>query len=118
LVLVDDELFEASDDELFEESDDELFEESDDELFEESDEELLEESDEELLEESDEELLAESDDVDPAVVVFEVLSRLSFLKKPLPLNVTPTGWNTFLTASMSPESGWAISVSVSSLKDC
>jgi hypothetical protein len=97
---------------------DELFEESDDELFEESDDELFEESDDELLEESDDELLDESDDVEPAGVVVEVLPRLSFLKKPLPLNVTPTGWNTFLTSSMSPESGWAISVSVSSLKDC
>jgi hypothetical protein len=97
---------------------DELFEESVDELFEESVEELFEESDDELLEESDDELLDESDEVDPAGVVVEVLPRLSFLKKPLPLNVTPTGWNTFLTASMSPESGWATSVSVSSLKDC
>jgi hypothetical protein len=109
LVVVDaDELFEESDDELFEESDDELFE-SDDELF---------ESDDELLFESDDEPFDESEDVDPAGVVVEVLPRLSFLKNPLPLNVTPTGWNTFLTASMSPESGWATSVSVSSLNDC
>lgn len=43
--------------------------------------------------------------VEPAGVVDEVLPRLSFLKKPLPLNVTPTGWKTFFTASTSPESG-------------
>ncbi|MEJ6720475.1 hypothetical protein [Ilumatobacter sp.] len=89
-----------------------------DELFDESDDEPLDESDDELLFESDDELVDESEDVDPAGVVVEVLPRLSFLKNPLPLNVTPTGWNTFLTASMSPESGWATSVSVSSLNDC
>jgi hypothetical protein len=97
---------------------DELLDESDDELFDESDDELLDESDDELLFESDDEPFDESEDVDPAGVVVEVLPRLSFLKNPLPLNVTPTGWNTFLTASMSPESGWATSVSVSSLNDC
>ena len=80
--------------------------------------ELFDESDDELLFESDDDLVDESEDVDPAGVVVEVLPRLSFLKNPLPLNVTPTGWNTFLTASMSPESGWATSVSVSSLNDC
>ncbi|MGZ0190832.1 MAG: hypothetical protein ACKVG5_00615 [Acidimicrobiales bacterium] len=88
------------------------------ELLDESDDEPLDESDDELLFESDDELVDESEDVDPAGVVVEVLPRLSFLKNPLPLNVTPTGWNTFLTASMSPESGWATSVSVSSLNDC
>ena len=51
---------------------------------------------------------------DPAGVVVEVLPRLSFLKKPLPLKVTPTGWNTFLTATTSPESGCSYSVRVSS----
>jgi hypothetical protein len=105
-------------DELFDESDDELLDESDDELLDESDDELLDESDDELLDESDDEPFDESEDVDPAGVVVEVLPRLSFLKNPLPLNVTPTGWNTFLTASTSPESGWATSVSVSSLNDC
>jgi hypothetical protein len=111
LVVVDaDELFEESDDELFEESDDEPFEESDDEPLDEP----LDESDDELLEESDDEPFDESDDEEPAGVVVEVLPRLSFLKKPLPLNVTPTGWNTFLTASVSPDSGWGYSVSVSS----
>jgi hypothetical protein len=105
-------------DELFDESDDELFDESDDELFDESDDELFDESDDELFDESDDEPFDESDDVDPAGVVVEVVPRLSFLKKPLPLNVTPTGWNTFLTARVSPESGWTTSVSVSSLNDC
>jgi hypothetical protein len=80
--------------------------------------ELFEESDDELFDESDDEPFDESDDVDPAGVVVEVVPRLSFLKKPLPLNVTPTGWNTFLTARVSPESGWTTSVSVSSLNDC
>jgi hypothetical protein len=89
-----------------------------DELFEESDDELFDESDDELFDESDDEPFDESDDVDPAGVVVEVVPRLSFLKKPLPLNVTPTGWNTFLTARVSPESGWTTSVSVSSLNDC
>jgi|FLOH01.1.fsa_nt_gi hypothetical protein len=89
-----------------------------DELFDESDDELFDESDDELFDESDDEPFDESDDVDPAGVVVEVVPRLSFLKKPLPLNVTPTGWNTFLTARVSPESGWTTSVSVSSLNDC
>ncbi|MFT4864957.1 MAG: hypothetical protein ACI8RE_001142 [Ilumatobacter sp.] len=101
-------------DELFDESDDELLEESDDELLEESDDEPFEESDDEPLDESDDELLGESDDEEPAGVVVEVWPRLSFLKKPLPLKVTPTGWKTFLTARVSPESGWGYSVSVSS----
>ncbi len=64
--------------------------------------------------------LEESDDVsvEPGAVELDVLPRLSFLKKPLPLNVTPTGWNTFLTARTSPESGCAYSVSESSVNDC
>lgn len=44
--------------------------------------------------------------------------RLSVLKKPLPLNVTPTGWKTFFTAIVSPEAGCTYSVSVSSVNDC
>jgi hypothetical protein len=36
-------------------------------------------------------LLLEESLVEPAGVVVEVLPRLSFLKNPLPLNVTPTG---------------------------
>lgn len=46
------------------------------------------------------------------------LPRLSVLKKPDPLNVTPTGVNTFLTGIISPESGWAIEVRFSSWKPC
>ncbi|MEO1057903.1 MAG: hypothetical protein AAFY28_13410 [Actinomycetota bacterium] len=44
--------------------------------------------------------------------------RLSVLKKPEPLKVTPTGWNTFLTGMVSPVSGCAYSVNVGSLKAC
>jgi hypothetical protein len=65
----------------------------------------------------------ESDDVsdeplddDPFPPLFD--SRLSVLKKPLPLNVTPTGWNTFLTGMTRPDDGWAASVRVSSVNDC
>lgn len=46
--------------------------------------------------------------------VADFLPRLSVLKNPDPLNVTPTGVKTFLTASNSPDSGWATSVRVSS----
>ena len=53
-----------------------------------------------------------------AGVVDDFLPRLSVLKKPDPLNVTPTGVNTFLTGRTSPVSGWAISVRVSSWKPC
>jgi len=42
---------------------------------------------------------------EPDGTVDDDLPRLSFLKKPLPLNVTPTGWNTFFTAITSPDSG-------------
>ena len=52
------------------------------------------------------------------VSLADFLPRLSVLKNPLPLNVTPTGVNTFLTASTSPESGWANSVRVASVKAC
>ena len=44
--------------------------------------------------------------------------RLSVLKKPDPLNVTPTGWKTFFTGSTWPDSGWAYSVSESSVNAC
>jgi hypothetical protein len=73
------------------------------------------------VDESDVELEVEVDDesdVEPGAVEEEVLPRLSFLKKPVPLKVTPTGWNTFLTASTLPESGCAYSVSESSVNDC
>ena len=51
-------------------------------------------------------------------VVTDDLPRLSVLKKPEPLNVTPTGVKTFLTGRTSPLSGWAISVRFSSWKPC
>ena len=44
--------------------------------------------------------------------------RLSVLKNPDPLNVTPTGWKTFLTGRTSPDCGWAYSVSESSVNAC
>ena len=56
--------------------------------------------------------------VEPLADVEEVLPRLSVLKKPDPLKVTPTGVNTFFTGSTSPDSGWAYSVSVSSWNAC
>jgi hypothetical protein len=56
-------------------------------------------------------------DVEPGgVVAFD--PRLSVLKNPDPLNVTPTGWNTFFTGSTSPDSGWTYSVRVSSENAC
>jgi len=81
----------------------------DDELF---DDESLDELESDELDELELSL------VDPAGVVVEVLPRLSFLKNPLPLNVTPTGWNTFLTGIILPVCGCANSVSVSSWNDC
>jgi len=48
----------------------------------------------------------------------DFLPRLSVLKNPEPLKVTPTGVKTFLTGMTSPESGWAISVRLSSWKPC
>jgi hypothetical protein len=56
-------------------------------------------------------------DVDAALDA-DFLPRLSVLKKPEPLKVTPTGVKTFFTASSSPLSGWAISVRFSSWKPC
>jgi hypothetical protein len=53
-----------------------------------------------------------------AGVLADFLPRLSVLKKPEPLKVTPTGVNTFLTGITRPESGWAISVRFSSWKPC
>ncbi len=52
------------------------------------------------------------------VSLADFLPRLSVLKNPLPLKVTPTGVNTFLTARTSPESGWVNSVRVASVKAC
>ena len=89
------------------------------------------ESDEEVEEldepESDpDELLSPDDEpLDLAVSLDELLSavlvdlaRLSVLKKPDPLKLTPTGWNTFFTGITTPDSGCANSDSVSSLNDC
>lgn len=49
------------------------------------------------------ELLDESDELPGVVVAWD--PRLSVLKKPDPLKVTPTGWNTFLTGRTLPDSG-------------
>ena len=69
--------------------------------------------------EPDEELLVESPDVDEVDgVVADDLPRLSVLKNPEPLNVIPTGVNTFLTGRTSPLSGWASSVRFSSWNPC
>lgn len=59
--------------------------------------------------------LEESDD--PGGVV-ALDPRLSVLKKPDPLKVTPTGWNTFLTGRTFPDVGWVYSVSVASVNAC
>jgi len=56
-------------------------------------------------------------EVDPGAVVADE-ARLSVLKKPEPLKVTPTGWKTFFTGRISPDSGWAYSSSVSSVNAC
>lgn len=74
--------------------------------------------DDEPLSEPDELVVFESPAVDAGVVDACFLPRLSVLKKPEPLKVTPTGVKTFLTGSSSPESGWAISVRLSSWKPC
>jgi hypothetical protein len=36
----------------------------------------------------------------------------------VPLNVTPTGWNTFFTGIVTPVTGCVASVSVGSSNDC
>ena len=62
-----------------------------------------------------------SDDFDPFEPESDVdpfAPRLSVLKNPDPLKVTPTGWKTFFTGRTSPESGWAYSLSVSSVNAC
>jgi hypothetical protein len=78
--------------------------------------------DDELLSDG-EELLSDEDEpesfvLDVAVDVADFLPRLSVLKNPDPLNVTPTGVKTFFTGRTSPLSGWAISVRFSSWKPC
>ena len=74
-------------------------------------------------EESEPEL--DSDDEEPESFVLAVglaagvfLPRLSVLKNPDPLNVTPTGVKTFFTGRTLPLAGWAISVRFSSWKPC
>ena len=62
--------------------------------------------DDEAPSELDEPVLFESLAVDDDAVVDDgFLPRLSVLKKPDPLKVTPTGVKTFLTGRTSPESG-------------
>jgi hypothetical protein len=80
----------------------------------------------EPLDESDEFESDELESVDPlfdeselepgGVVAFD--PRLSVLKNPEPLKVTPTGWNTFFTGRTSPDPGWAYSVRESSVNAC
>jgi hypothetical protein len=79
--------------------------------------------DDELVSDDDE--LASDDEDEPESLVLEAagdvadfLPRLSVLKNPDPLNVTPTGVKTFFTGRTSPLSGWAISVRFSSWKPC
>jgi hypothetical protein len=66
----------------------------------------------------DEDVPASFDSFEPEADVGVFLPRLSVLKKPEPLKVTPTGVNTFLTGRSSPLSGWAITVRFSSWKPC
>jgi hypothetical protein len=98
----------AGDEEPDDEDDDSVFVAVDD--FEPESDEVLE------VPESDE--LLELSLVEPAGTVEDFLPRLSFLKNPLPLKVTPTGWKTFLTAITSPVSGCEYSVNDSSWNDC
>ena len=90
----------------------------------EDDPELSDVGDDELLPDVVEEPLSDDEDepesfvLDAAVDVADFLPRLSVLKNPDPLNVTPTGVKTFFTGRTSPLSGWAISVRFSSWKPC
>jgi len=70
-----------------------------------------------LLVESDGLEPVDESEVEPGGVVADD-PRLSVLKNPDPLNVTPTGWNTFLTGRRSPDSGCVYSVSESSVNAC
>jgi len=75
--------------------------------------------DDEPPSELDDALVLDSLDVElDDAAVADFLPRLSVLKNPEPLKVTPTGVKTFLTGSTSPLSGWAISVRFSSWKPC
>jgi len=93
-------------------------EDADDDADESFEEELdsFDEDEPESFDEDESELLADSDDDPGAWLDWD--PRLSVLKKPDPLKVTPTGWNTFLTASTSPLPGWVYSVSESSVNAC
>ncbi len=82
------------------------------------DDELLSEDDDELLSDDDEPESFDSFVVVDAVVDDDFLPRLSVLKNPEPLKVTPTGVKTFFTGRISPLAGWAISVRLSSWKPC
>jgi hypothetical protein len=73
--------------------------------------------DSDVVDESPLDELLDSLDVDAGELA-DFLPRLSVLKKPEPLKVTPTGVKTFLTGRTSPVSGWAISVRFSSWKPC
>ena len=74
--------------------------------------------DDEPLSELDEEPALVSLEVDDGGLEADCLPRLSVLKKPEPLKVTPTGWNTFFTGRRSPDPGWAYSVRESSVNAC
>ena len=109
------------DDESDDEPEEEEEEESDEDADEDESDDFLSDDDPEPesfepFEDSDEdfsfELLDESPDDD------FVPLRLSVLKKPDPLKVTPTGWKTFFTAIFLPVSGWGYLVRVSSVKAC
>ena len=85
--------------------------------------ELSDFADDELVPDDDELLSEDDEDVDSFALddagdVADFLPRLSVLKNPDPLNVTPTGVKTFFTGRTSPLSGWAISVRFSSWKPC
>ncbi len=67
--------------------------------------------------ESDESDDLESDELESEESPLDA-PRLSFLKNPVPRNVTPTGWKTFLTAIGRPVSGCLYFVSVSSVNAC
>ena len=108
---VGDEVLEPLDDELLDDEPLELSDFVDDE-------ELLSEDDDEPLSDDDEPESLDSFGVLDAVVDDDFLPRLSVLKNPEPLNVTPTGVKTFFTGRISPLSGWAISVRLSSWKPC
>lgn len=74
-------------------------------------------SDDEDFDDDDDDESDDEPDSAAGVVVLD-FPRLSFLKKPDPLKVTPTGWKTFFTAIVSPVSGWVYSVSESSVNAC